>query len=44
LGEIFPGFLIWGTFFLSLVLSFWQPLFMVYAIIVFDIYWVFRVI
>ncbi len=44
LGEILPGFLIWGTFFLSLVLSFWQPLFMVYAIIVFDIYWVFRVI
>lgn len=42
--EVLPGLIIWGTFFLSLVLSFWKPLFMIYAIIVFDIYWVFRVV
>lgn len=42
--EAIPGLIIWGTFFISLVLSFWQPLYMVYAIILFDIYWVFRVV
>lgn len=42
--EILPGFLIWSTFIMSLVLSFWKPLFMVYAVIIFDIYWVFRVV
>ncbi len=42
--EILPGALVWTTLILSLVLSIFQPLWVVYFIIVFDLYWLLRVI
>lgn len=42
--EILPGLSIWMTLVFALVLSFVKPLWMIYAIIVFDVYWVLRVI
>jgi cellulose synthase/poly-beta-1,6-N-acetylglucosamine synthase-like glycosyltransferase len=42
--EMFPGLLVWGTFFLAITLSFIQPLWVVIFIIVFDLLWLFRVI
>lgn len=42
--EIIPGFIIWFTIVASLALSVFKPLWMIYGIIVFDIYWVLRVI
>ncbi len=42
--EILPGLSIWVTLILAVVLSFIQPLWMIYAVIVFDIYWVLRVL
>lgn len=42
--EILPGLSIWLTLIASLVLSFIRPIWMIYFIIVFDIYWVLRVI
>ncbi len=42
--EILPGLTIWGTLIGSLVLSFVRPLWMIYAIILFDIYWVLKVL
>lgn len=39
-----PGISIWGTLLGSLGLSIIKPLWMIYAILVFDIYWVLRVI
>lgn len=42
--EIVPGFLVWGTFALALLLSFVRPLWAVYFIIVFDLYWLVRVV
>lgn len=42
--EILPGFTIWLTLILALVLSFVKPLWMIYFIIVFDIYWVLKVV
>ncbi len=39
-----PGVLIWGTLITSVVLSFLAPLVMMYVIIIFDIYWVLRVL
>lgn len=41
--EIIPGFLIWSTMILSVVLSFVKPVWLIYFILVFDLYWVFRV-
>ncbi len=41
--EILPGALVWTTLIVSVVLSFAQPLWMVYFVIVFDLYWLFRV-
>src|SRR3990167_9163338 len=41
--EILPGFSIWLTLVASIVLSFVRPIWMIYFIIVFDIYWVLRV-
>jgi len=41
--EIIPGFLVWGTFIASIVLSFFQPLWVIYFAIVFDIYWLTRI-
>lgn len=42
--EILPGLSIWGTLVGSLALSWFQPLWMIYVVIVFDVYWVLRVI
>lgn len=42
--EILPGLSIWLTLFLSLVLVFLKPIWMIYFVIVFDIYWVLKVL
>ncbi len=42
--EILPGLSIWLTLILSLVLSFLKPLWMIYFIIIFDVYWVIKVL
>lgn len=42
--EILPGSLVWATLVVALTLSFAQPLWMVYAVIVFDVYWLVRVL
>jgi cellulose synthase/poly-beta-1,6-N-acetylglucosamine synthase-like glycosyltransferase len=42
--EILPGLSIWLTLILAISFSFWRPLWMIYFIIVFDLYWVMRVI
>ncbi len=42
--EILPGLTIWLTIIVSVVLSFTRPLWMIYFILIFDIYWVLRVI
>ena len=42
--EILPAASIWLTLILAVGLSFWRPLWMIYFIIVFDVYWVLRVI
>lgn len=41
--EIIPGALVWLTLVLACVLSYVQPLWMVYAVIVFDVYWLLRI-
>lgn len=42
--EIIPGALVWSTLIFSVVFSLWQPLWMVYFVIIFDLYWLLRVI
>ncbi|MFH1790158.1 MAG: glycosyltransferase family 2 protein [bacterium] len=42
--ETLPGISIWGTLIACVTLSFTKPLWMIYFIIVFDVYWVLRVI
>lgn len=42
--EILPGFLSWSTLFGLLILSYFQPVWVAYFIIAFDIYWLLRVI
>jgi hypothetical protein len=42
--EILPGGLVWLTLIGSCVLSFIRPLWMVYFVIVFDVYWLFRIL
>ena len=42
--EILPGLSIWLTLIVGTILSFVRPLWMIYAIIVFDVYWVLRVV
>jgi hypothetical protein len=42
--EIIPGALIWGTLVASVFLAFFKPLWMIYFIIIFDIYWVLKVV
>jgi hypothetical protein len=42
--ELVPGVLIWTTFILSIGLSFIKPLWVIYFIIAFDVFWVFRVL
>lgn len=41
--EIIPGLLVWVTLALSLILSFVRPLWVIYFVIIFDLYWLFRV-
>jgi cellulose synthase/poly-beta-1,6-N-acetylglucosamine synthase-like glycosyltransferase len=41
--EIIPGFLVWTTFVLSIGLSFVKPLWVIYFIIIFDLYWLIRI-
>lgn len=41
--EILPGLSIWLTLILSVLLSFTRPMWMIYLIILFDIYWVLKV-
>ena len=42
--ETIPGLLIWLTLILSIVLSFWTPLYLIYFIILYDLYWLFKVL
>ncbi len=42
--EILPGLSVWSTLILALSLSFIKPLWMIYFIIIFDVYWVLKVI
>ena len=42
--EILPGLSIWLTLLGSVLLSFIQPLWMIYFILIFDVYWVLRVV
>ena len=42
--EILPGLSIWLTLILVFSLSFIRPLWMIYFIIIFDVYWLLRVI
>jgi len=42
--EILPGLSIWGTLLTALFLAFFKPIWMIYGIIVFDVYWVIRVL
>ncbi|OGL87402.1 hypothetical protein A3I40_00170 [Candidatus Uhrbacteria bacterium RIFCSPLOWO2_02_FULL_48_12] len=41
--EMIPGMLVWATFILAVTLSFVRPLWAVYFIILFDLYWLWRV-
>ncbi len=41
--EILPGFLVWITFIVAIGLSFIKPLWAIYFIIVFDLFWLIRV-
>ncbi len=41
--EMWPGFLLWSTLILSVVLSFVRPLWAMYFIVIFDLYWLLRV-
>lgn len=42
--EILPGLLIWVTLVTAVFLSFVRPLWMIYFVIVFDVYWVLKVL
>ncbi|OGH84112.1 MAG: hypothetical protein A2261_00595 [Candidatus Magasanikbacteria bacterium RIFOXYA2_FULL_44_8] len=42
--EILPGLSIWATLIGCVVLSVFEPVWMIYAILVFDVYWVLRVV
>jgi len=42
--EIIPGFLVWSTFLFAIIFSFIFPLWVIYFIILFDLYWLIRVI
>ncbi len=43
LWEIIPGVLVWTLLAGSILLSFLQPIWMMYFVILFDLYWLFRV-
>lgn len=42
--EIIPGFLVWLTLIAIIALSFLKPLWAIYFIIAFDLYWLFRIL
>lgn len=42
--EMIPGLAIWATLIMGTILSFAQPLIMMYLVIIFDVYWVLRVL
>lgn len=42
--EILPGLLVWSTLIISIVLSFVRPLWMIYFVILFDLYWLLRIL
>lgn len=42
--EILPGLSVWLTLIVSLILAFVKPLWMIYFIIVFDVYWMLKVL
>ncbi|MBI5466792.1 MAG: glycosyltransferase family 2 protein [Candidatus Kerfeldbacteria bacterium] len=42
--EIFPGLAVWGSLVLAIAVSFFAPLWAIAFIVVFDVYWVVRVI
>jgi hypothetical protein len=41
--EIIPGLMVWTTLIASIALSITQPLWMIYFIILFDLYWLMRI-
>lgn len=41
--EMVPASILWSTFILAIVLSFIKPLWVIFFIIVFDLFWVYRV-
>lgn len=42
--EMIPGALVWLTFILAVALSFWKPLWLIYFILAFSLYWLLRVL
>lgn len=44
LWEIIPGALIWTILTLAIILSVFQPIWMMYFVILFDLYWFFRIL
>jgi cellulose synthase/poly-beta-1,6-N-acetylglucosamine synthase-like glycosyltransferase len=42
--EYIPASLVWGTFLIAFLMSFFQPLYAMYFIIIFDLFWLFRVL
>jgi len=42
--EIIPGLLVWSTFILAFIFTFLKPLWAIYFIIIFDLYWLVRII
>jgi len=42
--EVIPGFLVWATFSGVIILSFIKPLWAIYFIIAFDLYWLLRIL
>lgn len=42
--EILPGFFSWGTLLILLVFSYFQPVYVAYFIIIFDVYWLLLVL
>lgn len=42
--EAIPGAMIWGTFVLAIVMSFLQPIWVIYFILLFDLYWLVRIL